>query len=203
MDDLVLRDKGSDRLYALQDALFNVVAMTDDTGAVKQRFAYQPYGESEELNPDFTTYTGTDYEWEYRFTGRELDLETGLQLNRERFYHARLGRWINVDPILYRGGLNLFGYVGGMPTRFVDALGLEGWWPDYLQGQEGWCPDYLQGKEGWVPDFWWGPTSPYGQAVAGAGQGCCNTANGVQDCAIGIVNLPVLAANGIYYHGRF
>ena len=83
-------------MYALQDALFNVVAMTDDTGAVKQRYAYQPYGESEELNPDFTSYTGTNYEWEYRFTGRELDLETGLQLNRETgiYASARLGRWI-------------------------------------------------------------------------------------------------------------
>ena len=124
VDDLVLRDKGSDRLYALQDALFNVVALTDDTGSVKERFAYQPYGESEELNPDFTTYTGNDYNWEYRFTGRELDIETGLQLNRNRFYHARLGRWVSRDPILYRGGMNLYGYVGGRPTYYVDPSGL-------------------------------------------------------------------------------
>ena len=125
VDDLVLRDKGSDRLYALQDAIFNVVALTDDTGAVKQRFAYQPYGESEELNPDFTTYTGTNYEWEYRFTGRELDLEAGLQLNRNRFYHARLGRWVNRDPIGYIGGPNLYGYVGEQPAKYADPLGLD------------------------------------------------------------------------------
>src|SRR5690606_21594962 len=51
VDDLVLRDRDTDgngtldeRLYALSDALFNVVALTDDTGGVKERFAYQPYG---------------------------------------------------------------------------------------------------------------------------------------------------------------
>src|SRR5690606_9078522 len=77
IDDLVLRDTPSERLYALQDALFNVVALTDDAGVVRERFAYQPYGQSEELNPDFSSYSGTDYVWKYRFTGRELDLETG------------------------------------------------------------------------------------------------------------------------------
>ncbi len=84
VDDLVLRDHSSTRLYALSDALFNVVALTDDTGALQERFAYQPYGESQQLNPDYTSYSGTDYEWEYRFTGRELDLESMLQINRER-----------------------------------------------------------------------------------------------------------------------
>ena len=124
VDDLVLQDKGSTRHYSLQDALFNVVAMADDTGAVKQRFAYQPYGESEELNPNFTTYTGTDYNWNYRFTGRELDLNTGLQLNRNRFYHQQLGRWLSRDPIGYRAGRNLYGYVGGRPAYLVDPRGL-------------------------------------------------------------------------------
>jgi RHS repeat-associated protein len=99
VDDLVLRDRGSERLYSLSDALFNVVALTDATGAVKERFAYQPYGQSEELNPNFTSYSGTDYQWTYRFTGRELDLESGLQLNRNRYLHQQLGRWVSRDPI--------------------------------------------------------------------------------------------------------
>lgn len=124
IDDLVLRDKGTERLYALQDALFNVVALTDDTGAVKERFAYQPYGESEELNPDFTTYTSTNYVWEYRFTGRELDLHTGLQINRNRYLHLQLGRWLIRDPIGYEGSeWNLYEYVGGIPLDDVDPSG--------------------------------------------------------------------------------
>jgi RHS repeat-associated protein len=94
VDDLVLRDTSSERLYALQDAHFNVVALTDDDGDVVERFAYQPYGESEALNPDYSTYSGTNYNWDYLFTGRELDAETGLQINRMRYLHHQLGRWI-------------------------------------------------------------------------------------------------------------
>lgn len=38
-----------------------------------------------------------------------------------------MGRWINRDPIGYRGGMNLYGYVGGMPTYYEDPFGLEPW----------------------------------------------------------------------------
>lgn len=132
VDDLVRRDRDTtgngtldERLYALQDALFNVVAVTDDTGDVKERFAYQPYGKSKPLNPDFTTYSGTNYEWEYRFTGRELDLESGLQINRNRYLHLEMGRWLARDPIGYEGSeWNLYEYVGGTPTGFADLYGL-------------------------------------------------------------------------------
>ena len=79
---------------------------------------------SEELNPNFTTYTGTDYQWNYRFTGRELDPETGLQLNRNRFYHQQLaGGWLSRDPIGYEGGINL--YAAYFVPNGVDPLGEE------------------------------------------------------------------------------
>ena len=125
VDDLVLRDRGSERLYALSDALFNIVALTDDTGAVQERFAYQPYGTSEPLNSNFTSYSGTDYHWEYRFTGRELDLETELQTNRNRYFHRQVGRWIARDPIDYLGGqTNFYEYVLSNPVGFEDPAGL-------------------------------------------------------------------------------
>jgi len=61
---------------------------------------------------------------ELRFTGRRTDPETGLQLNRYRFYASHLGRWINRDPILYWGGPNLYEYVRGNPTIALDPTGL-------------------------------------------------------------------------------
>lgn len=42
VDDLVLKDHNTTRLYALNDAFFNVVAVTNDDGTVVERFAYQP-----------------------------------------------------------------------------------------------------------------------------------------------------------------
>jgi len=62
---------------------------------------------------------------ELLYTGRRRDPETGLQLNRNRFYHSQLGRWVNRDPIGYDAGdMNLYEYVGSRPTFFQDPEGL-------------------------------------------------------------------------------
>ncbi|WP_428305401.1 RHS repeat-associated core domain-containing protein [Lacipirellula sp.] len=130
VDNLVLRDRFDvgpgyvNRLYALQDALFNVVALTTSAGAVQERFAYQPYGQSEPLNPNFSAYSGTDYQWEYRFTGREIDLESGLQINRRRYLHIQLGRWMSRDPMEYYDGPNVYRYVASNPVKLTDPSGL-------------------------------------------------------------------------------
>ena len=126
VDDLVLRDRSvgggslNERLYSLQDALFSVVALTNSSGAVQERFAYQPYGQSLPLNPNFSSYSGTDYLWESRFTGRELDLESGLQINRMRYLHLQLGRWISRDPGGYLDSMSLCYY----PALRLDPSGL-------------------------------------------------------------------------------
>ena len=40
------------------------------------------------------------------------------------FYDPGLQRWVNRDPIQERGGINLFRYVGNVPTRKTDPWGL-------------------------------------------------------------------------------
>ena len=134
IDDLVLRDRDADgngsleeRLYVTQDALFNVTAVTNSSGAVQERFQYDPYGNSTVLNPDFTFDSATDFDWEYRFTGQRLDLDTGLQYSRYRYYHAGLGRFLNRDPIGYSAGdMNLFNYVWNTPLIATDPMGTVG-----------------------------------------------------------------------------
>jgi YD repeat-containing protein len=52
IDDLVLRDRfssGTERLYALQDANWNVTATCDTSGAVQERYRYTAYYYSAEL----------------------------------------------------------------------------------------------------------------------------------------------------------
>ena len=87
--------------YYLQDANYNVTAVTDNAGTVKERYAYTPYGEVTFLDANFANpATSSAISNEYLYTGRRLDPETGLQLNRNRFYHATMGRWVNRDPII-------------------------------------------------------------------------------------------------------
>jgi hypothetical protein len=54
---MVLRDReivglgNYDRLYVQQDANYNVTALVDTTGAVAERYAYDPYGSVTVLAP--------------------------------------------------------------------------------------------------------------------------------------------------------
>ncbi|NLE38824.1 MAG: RHS repeat-associated core domain-containing protein, partial [Pirellulaceae bacterium] len=66
----------------------------------------------------------SDYDWEYLYTGRRLDRESGLMYYRNRYYHTVFGRFVTRDPIGYEAGsMSLYEYVGSMPTGFVDPLG--------------------------------------------------------------------------------
>lgn len=51
--------------------------------------------------------------------------DTGLMMMGHRFYAPDLGRFLNRDPIGFRGGPNLFEYAGGRPTHSTDATGLQ------------------------------------------------------------------------------
>src|SRR5262249_15540088 len=62
----------------------------------------------------------------YKFTGREKDEETGLQLHGERYYDAKTGRWLSEDPAGFDAGdPNLYRYVGNNATNATDPSGLE------------------------------------------------------------------------------
>ena len=95
------RDASGNEHYYLQDANFNVTAVTNDTGAVVERYAYTPYGEVAILDLNFAAVPNnvSAISNEHLYTGRRRDPETGLQLNRNRFYASHLGRWVNRDPI--------------------------------------------------------------------------------------------------------
>ncbi len=114
-----------DVFYYHNDALGSPVAMTNDLGAVVWKADYQPFGE--EL---ITTNTEPNA---HRFTGKELDVETGLHYFGARYYDARLGRFISADPaMLYGRPLstlilpqrhNLYAYTTNNPYRYVDPDG--------------------------------------------------------------------------------
>ena len=114
--------------YFTHDANFNVTAALDDSGDAVERYHYSPYGEVTFLDDVFDPIAESDIDNWHLYTGRERDPETGLQLNRNRYYHPSLGRWISRDPIGYEGSeWNLYEYVTSMPTIEVDSAGLSIW----------------------------------------------------------------------------
>ncbi|MBI1883895.1 MAG: RHS repeat-associated core domain-containing protein, partial [Chlamydiae bacterium] len=61
----------------------------------------------------------------YQYTGREYDVETGLQNSRARYYDPALARFISKDPIGFAGGVNVYQYTGSNPINWIDPWGLK------------------------------------------------------------------------------
>ena len=99
----------------LVDALGSTVALAT-SGAAKTNYGYDPYGVS--------TATGTASTNTFQFTGREND-GTGLLAYRNRYYNPAWGRFVSEDPIGLRGGINVYAYVQGDPTDYIDPSGLK------------------------------------------------------------------------------
>jgi RHS repeat-associated protein len=117
------------------DGLGSVVALSDSTGAIVEKYTYTPFGKTTIHSPglngiwgdgdDDSTLTASDYDNPYMFTGRRYDDETGLYYYRARMYNPEIGRFLQPDPIGYADGMNMYAYVGNNPLNWIDPFGLE------------------------------------------------------------------------------
>lgn len=127
VDALAVRMRASDTHFFLHDVNYNVTAaVLDSTDAVVERYNYTAYGVPTFLNASFGGISSSAIGNAHLYTGRERDSESGLQLNRHRYYASHLGRWLTRDPIGYEGSSkNLYQYIGGRVNDRVDPSGLE------------------------------------------------------------------------------
>ena len=125
IDDLVLREKGEERLYSLADPNWNVVALIDSTGSVQERMKYDAFGKVTWMDENFVAKANSDFAWNRTFTGQVFDVETGMIQCKNRYYHIELGRFISRDPIGYLASdNNLYRYVINTPQNKRDVYGL-------------------------------------------------------------------------------
>lgn len=128
-DDLVRRDRATsgtslnESRYVLMD-YFNPAAITDESGTVKERYAFSAFGLRTILNPDYTLRGSSECAMEFDFQGQFLDAESGLLNYGYRYYSPQLGRWTCKDPIEQQGGINIYAYAGNNSVNLVDYLGL-------------------------------------------------------------------------------
>jgi RHS repeat-associated protein len=115
IDERFTRTKSGVTSTYLADLLGSTVALADSTGAVATSYGYDPYG--------VTSQTGAANDNQYQFTGRQND-GFGLYYYRARYYNPGWGRFVSEDPIGTAGGINLYGYAGGAPSRYRDPSGL-------------------------------------------------------------------------------
>ncbi len=124
IDDLVVRDRSTERLYALQDANWNVTAVVDTSGAVQERYRYTAYGLPTFMNSGFVPQYASAYAWETLYCGYRWDSETWLYLARNRYLNSAIGVWITRDPVGFDGGDTNFGrYIFNRVVNATDPAG--------------------------------------------------------------------------------
>jgi len=105
-----------------QDHLSGSSALTDINGNLAQVLDYYPFGEIR-INDQ-----QADFNEQRKYTGHELDDNTGLYYANARYYDARVGRFISQDPL--QGDLdiplrqNKYSYVLNNPLKLIDPTGL-------------------------------------------------------------------------------
>src|SRR3989337_3487390 len=104
--------------YYHYDNLGSTVAMTDSSGNIINKYAYDAFGKV------LSQVEGVANPFKYVGAFGVMDEGSGLLYMRARYYDPATGRFISKDPIGWAGGLNLYNYVGGNPVNFIDPFGL-------------------------------------------------------------------------------
>jgi RHS repeat-associated protein len=110
-----VQDAGAAYFYT-RDHLGSVRELTDSSNVVRARYDYDSWGRRTKVSGDKDADVG--------YTGHYQHVPSGLVLAPFRAYDPSLGRWINEDPIGFRGGHNFHQYVLANPISLIDPEGL-------------------------------------------------------------------------------
>lgn len=107
------------RYFYHADHLGSSSYITDGEGRITQHLEYMPFGET-----FVDEHRVTDTLMPYRFTGKELDSETGFYYFGARYYDPVASLWLSVDPMTEKyPGWSGYNYVMWNPVKLVDPDG--------------------------------------------------------------------------------
>lgn len=103
--------------WPLYDRVGSTLALTDSTGTMTAGYAYEPYGA-----PRGKTGSATS---SFTYVGAfgVMDEGGGIYFMKNRYYDSTTGRFLQIDPIGFAGGENLYRYVGSNPISRIDPEG--------------------------------------------------------------------------------
>lgn len=122
------------RFYYLKDHLGTVKMTIDQNGSLASYDDYYPFG----MVMEGRSANLGEADTRYKFTSKERDIETGYDYFGARYYDARIGRWMSVDPAMMNwypkklvrfglSNLSSYQYVRNNPIVRVDIDGYTDW----------------------------------------------------------------------------
>ena len=113
--------------YYCQDGSGSTSHLLDSNGHLLEWYRYDLHGTPIFYNPNDTqpNPNQSGYGVRHLFTSQQWSQELGLYDLRNRFYSPDLGRFLQPDPISFRGGNNLYRYCRNNPVARWDPLGLQ------------------------------------------------------------------------------
>ena len=153
----------------LQDNVIAIYEVADTLKKCVAEYAYDAYGNQVKITNHTSQKIGELNP--YRYRSYYQDEETSFYYLQSRYYDAKVGRFLNMDNILYLGidtnvynnSYNLFGYCENNPVNYSDSTGTKPTKKQMIKFVNkymgGWYNSF--GKQ----VFYWGYHSP--QSVAG------------------------------------
>ena len=113
------RDENGNTYFYHSDHINGSNIITDSSGQAVQLIEYTPFGK--------TSLNDGSIDVAHKFTGKELDLDTGLYYYGARYYNPHLGRFVTPDSIIQDPydpqTLNRYAYCRNNPVKYVDPSG--------------------------------------------------------------------------------
>jgi RHS repeat-associated protein len=97
----------------------NVTYVVNSSQGLAALYRYDPYGR---LLYSSGSLAGANV---YRFSSKEIHINSFIYYYGHRFYDPNLQRWLNRDPMGENAGLNLYAFVENDPVIYIDAYGLK------------------------------------------------------------------------------
>jgi RHS repeat-associated protein len=102
--------------YYESDVLGSVTSTTTPAAAIANSYGYDSFGK--------TVASASPTTNSIRYAARELDPETGIYNDRDRYYDPSSGRFISEDPVGFKAGeTNFYRYAANDPNDYIDPTG--------------------------------------------------------------------------------
>ncbi len=124
-DEMIAKIDSYGTVYYHTDAEGSVVALTNSSGNVVERYKYDAFGKPSFLDSTSQPINGSTVGNRFLFTGREWMVDLELYDYRNRAYSPEFGRFLQSDPKSFDADpSNLYRYCGNEPLDRTDPMGL-------------------------------------------------------------------------------